>query len=241
MSVLHFHGTPITPRSALHALAGCCFCVSFADPRDVEVCHEIGQAVMLDNGAFSAWRQGTPIRDWSAYYAWCERWLAHWTTWAVIPDVINGSEADNDALIDAWPHGDRGAPVWHVHERLARLDRLVRRWPLVCLGSSGAYADPGSRPWCARMAEAMEVACDASGRARTRLHLLRGLQYASGPYPLYSADSTSVARNHAGSRTRGEPSKDPARMAAAVDARQPPARWQRQPRQLTLAEAASAA
>jgi hypothetical protein len=28
--------------------------------RDVEVCHEIGQSVMLDNGAFSFWRSATP-------------------------------------------------------------------------------------------------------------------------------------------------------------------------------------
>lgn len=238
MSVLHFHGTPITPRDALHALAGRCYCVSFAAPRDVEVCHEIGQAVMLDNGAFSAWRGGAPIEDWSDYYAWCERWLAHWTTWAVIPDVIDGDEAANDALLDAWPHGDRGAPVWHLHESLERLDRLVARWPLVCIGSSGAFADLGTPRWHARMAQAMDVACDASGRPRTRLHMLRGLQFSSGPYPFYSADSTNVARNHSGNPSRAEPSKDAARMAAAIDARQPPALWRRPPAQLSLAEAA---
>lgn len=224
--MLHFHGTPITPRSALHALAGRCFCVSFAAPRDVAVCHDIGQSVMLDNGAYSAWRQGTPVRDWIAYYRWCERWLEHWTTWAVIPDVIDGDEAANDALVEQWPHGDRGAPVWHLHESLARLTRLVERWPLVCLGSSGDYAVVGTHAWAARMAQAMDAACDVDGRPRTRLHLLRGLRYAAGPYPLHSADSTNVARNHSGNPSRCEPSKDPERMAARIDARQPPARWE---------------
>lgn len=50
---LHYHGTPITPRKVLEQLAGACFCVSFAEPRDVERVHQIGQSVMLDNGAFS--------------------------------------------------------------------------------------------------------------------------------------------------------------------------------------------
>ena len=29
---LHFHGTPITPRSVLMDLRGKCFCVSYAAP-----------------------------------------------------------------------------------------------------------------------------------------------------------------------------------------------------------------
>ena len=58
--MLHFHGTPISPRAELLTLAGRCFCVSYAAPQDVEVCHDIGQSVMLDNGAFSFWRTGKP-------------------------------------------------------------------------------------------------------------------------------------------------------------------------------------
>jgi hypothetical protein len=50
--MIHYHGTPITPRSVLFELAGRCFCVPYSDPRDVAICHEIGQSVMIDNGAF---------------------------------------------------------------------------------------------------------------------------------------------------------------------------------------------
>jgi hypothetical protein len=36
---------------------------------------------------------------------------------AVVPDVIDGTEADNDALLTEWPLGwFFGAPVWHMHE-----------------------------------------------------------------------------------------------------------------------------
>jgi hypothetical protein len=90
-------GRDALPRHAHHAplraagARGPVFCVSYADPRDVEVCHEIGESVMLDNGAFTFWRKGGAV-DWDGYYDWCGRWLEHWTTWAVIPDVIDGTE-----------------------------------------------------------------------------------------------------------------------------------------------------
>ena len=48
--MIHYFGTPITPRSSLMQLAGRSFCVSFAAPSDVAVCHEIGESVTLDNG-----------------------------------------------------------------------------------------------------------------------------------------------------------------------------------------------
>jgi hypothetical protein len=224
---MHYHGTPITPRSVLHELAGRCFCVRYGEHRDVEICHEIGQSIMLDNGAFSFWRQDKPT-DWPGYYAWCSRWLEHWSTWAVIPDVIDGTEEENDALIREWPFGDRGAPVFHLHESLSRLRGLVSDWPLVCIGSSGGYATLKSQAWTRRMAEAMDVACDSRGVPFTRLHMLRGLDFAGGPYPFYSADSTNVARNHAGTNG-GRPRKSALRMASECDALQTPARWHRVP------------
>jgi hypothetical protein len=230
---MHYHGTPITPRAKLLELAGRCFCVRYGEHRDVEVCHEIGQSVMLDNGAFPAWTQGKAT-DWPGYYAWCERWLEHWTTWAVIPDVIDGDEAANDRLLDVWPFGHRGAPVWHMHESLARLAGLVNAWPLVCIGSSGEYAALGSSRWERRMAQAMHAACDPRGVPYTRLHMLRGLNYAGGPYPFCSADSTNVARNHAGTND-GRARKSALRMASEIDARQCPARWHSQPQQEELA------
>lgn len=234
---MHYHGTPITPRSVLLQLAGRSFCVSFAAPADVEVCHEIGQSVMLDNGAFSMWRKGKPT-DWPGYYEWCSRWLDYWTTWAVIPDVIDGDEDANDALIEAWPFGCRGAPVWHMHESLDRLDRLVSDWPVVCLGSSGEYAELRTPRWHRRMEEAMDVACDSEGRPRTALHMLRGLALCGSDYPFASADSTNIARNHAGNHVESRARQDVKRMADEIDARQCPALWRRPHEQPKLLEVA---
>ena len=174
--MIHYHGTPITPRTVLHSLAGRCFCVSHASPTDAKCCHEIGQSVMLDNGAFSAWRSGRSV-DWNGYYEWCAKWLDYRTTWAVIPDVIDGDGPDNDALLAQWPHGTRGAPVWHMHEPIRRLRRLAEIWPRICIGSSGEYATVGDARWHGRMVLAMNELC-GDGPAQVWLHMLRGMSLA---------------------------------------------------------------
>lgn len=214
---IHYHGTPITPTSVLHQLAGRHFCVSFAAPSQVKVCHEIGQSVMLDNGAFSLWRAGKPT-DWPGYYDWCAPWLDYRTTWAVIPDVIEGDEAANDALIAQWPFGDRGAPVWHLHESIGRFARLCETWPRVCIGSSGEFAHVGDEKWRRRMEDALNVVC-RNGPAPTWLHMLRGLKLAKAKYPFASVDSTDVGRNH------NRPNNCAGIMAAAWDSHNCPARW----------------
>lgn len=228
-TVIKYHGTPITPRTVLHDLAGKNFCVSFAAPGDVAWCDEHAQMLMLDNGAFSFWRQGV-LTDWPGYYRWCERWLERNTTWAVIPDVIDGSVEENDRLVAEWPFGVRGAPVWHLHEPFDRLLGLCDGWPLVCVGSSGRYAEVGSPSWHARVGGAFDLLV---GR-EARLHMLRGLMFADGPYPFFSADSTNVARNHAG--TNGSRARQsPRRMADDIDGRNPARRWVPTFEQLNLA------
>ena len=232
---LHFHGTPITPRAVLLDLRGKCFCVSYAAPADVTVCHDIGQSVMLDNGAFSLWRAGKPT-DWPGYYAWAERWLDYQTSWAVVPDVIAGDEAANDELIRQWPHGRRqAAPVWHLHEQISRLCRLAETWPRVCLGSSGSYAVVGDARWHDRMTDAMNQLC-GNGPAPVWLHMLRGMALSGSIYPFASVDSTDVARNHK------RPHNNAKAMAERWDALQCRGRgrwrWQPRPVQTELIKAA---
>lgn len=214
---LHFHGTPVNPGHRLGELAGHCFCVSHYDPRQVEHCHRIGQSVLLDNGAFSAWKSGNPT-DWPAYYAWCDRWLDFPTTWAVIPDVIDGTVDEQNALIDQWPFEDRGAPVWHLHEPIDRLLELIDGFPRVCFGSSGAFATPLSTDWCRRVDGAWN---EISRRyARTPwVHMLRGMQLCRREWPFASLDSTDIARNH------NRPQNTPTEMARRWDREQCPPTW----------------
>ena len=162
---------------------------------------ECCQSFMLDNGAFTAWKQGQPIADWSEYYQWAIHCSHHpGFDFAVIPDVIDGSEKDNDDLIAQWRsvvyHADIGAPVWHMHESLDRLNNLCRNWRCICLGSSGEYATLQTDRWWERMSEAMSIVCDKQGRPKVKLHGLRMLDPAVfSVLPLSSADSTNAVRN----------------------------------------------
>ncbi len=199
---VHYHGTPITPRSVLQSLAGNCFCVSYARPDDVKECHRIGQGVMLDNGAYSFWRANgaASADDWDACYAWVSPWLEFHTTWAVIPDVIGGTESENDHLLSKWfvrmGSYRQAAPVWHLDESMDRLQRLVNGFSRVCFGSSGEYSTIGSTNWNNRMNEAFNVICAGSGRPPTPIHMLRGMSLAGSIYPFASLDSTDVAQSH---------------------------------------------
>lgn len=225
--MMHYHGTPISPVETLYELAGRCFCVSHIRPDDVRRCHEIGQSVMLDNGAFSKWKRGADT-DWPSYYAWCEKWLAYPTTWAVIPDVIDAPSQEQDALLNEWPHGDRGAPVWHMDEPIYRLLRLCDEWPRVCIGSTAEYAKVLSPAWCRRMDEAWnEVA--ARHRRLPWLHMLRGMQLSGMHWPFASVDSTDIAQNHHLTHRSAR------KMADRWDAMQTPAEWHPRLQQMDLA------
>lgn len=222
--MIHYHGTPITPRATLLTLAGRSFCVPFSDRRDLAAAMQIGQSVMLDNGAFSAWTRGyTP--DWLAYYEWAAPHLSP-VHWAVVPDVIDGDEADNLALAAQWPHCREWAGVvWHLHESLEHLARLADGWPRVCFGSSGQFRDPASGAWHRRIDAAWNM-LERTGR-RPWVHMLRAAQQASeGQWPFASCDSTNVARNHAGASA--------ADMAATIDARNAPVRWSLRAEQMEL-------
>jgi len=225
-SVIHYHGTPITPITAFYELAGRHFCVSFASPGDLARAHQCGQSVMLDNGAFSQFRTGKPT-NWPAYYAWCDPWLDTPTTWAVIPDRIDGDEATQDALLLEWPHGKKGAPVWHMHESIDRLLRLVDEWPRVCFGSSGAYWQVLSERWEARADEAWNAIAKRHRRT-PNIHMLRGMQLSGKRWPFSSVDSTDVARNWHVKRNARE-------MADRWDVSQCPSRFELRPEQETLA------
>ena len=197
--MIHYHGLPITPATvAVEAVNGGHAFVSHRHAQQLGIAMSFAQSFALDNGAFSAWRAGAPVTDWGVFYEWVNSLRKHpGFDWAVIPDVIDGDEAANDALLDQWPHGPVvGVPVWHMHESLTRLRRLARDYPRVCLGSSGAFSTVGTALWWDRMHEAMSAICDEDGLPACKLHGLRMLNPAVfSRLPLASADSTNIGRN----------------------------------------------
>lgn len=196
---LVYHGTPLTPRAALLAMEGRSFCVSFFRPDSVADVETIAPFIMYDNGAFSFWMQAmrggqewAPERDWTTYYEWLEARLFLPGRWAVIPDSPGAPSQLNDGLLNDWPFGQRGAPLWHMDGPIDRLARLCERYDRVCLGWIG---DPKREPvGCDAYRRRMDEVAALIGNRWPVLHMMRGVAVA-GDYPFVSADSTSLAQN----------------------------------------------
>lgn len=219
--MIHYHGTPITPREQLERMAGRHFCVSYAHTQDLRRCLQIGQSVMFDNGAFTFWRQGGELNV-EAYYAWLAPILSP-PHWAIVPDRIDGTLEDQQALLSTWPRESFGyancAPVFHLHMPFAHLGFLTDAYSKVCLGSSGEFAEIGTDGWCRRMDEIFNF-LERRGRLPW-IHGLRMLGQAAGRWPLSSADSTNVAQNWKRETGCAEC------MAGPIDGVQPAAKWRK--------------
>ena len=94
---------------------------------------------------------------------------------------------------------------------------LVDEWGRVCLGSTGEYWQIGTPKWSGRMDEVFNV---LSRRGRMPwVHGLRMLSQAVGPWPLASADSVNVGRNHKDGVVCADC------MAMRIDSVNPPTLW----------------
>lgn len=201
--MIHYHGIPFSGGTSTHfALQGKHAFVSFAHSREMELAAELCQSFALDNGAFSAWKSGTPF-DLEGYADWISDWYRHpGLDFYVIPDVIDGDENDNTKMRAKWFNSvDRevwakGYPVWHMHEPIEYLKTLICGFPGICIGSSGQFSEVGTSRWWERMSEAMSALTDDQGRPFKPIHGLRMLDPTIFSHlPLASADSTNVGRN----------------------------------------------
>lgn len=172
--------------------------ISFARPEQIELAAELSQSFALDCGSYAAWNSGEPISNWTPYYDWCFEWIRHpGCDFVIIPDVIDGTEAENDALIALCPLPSFSAvPVWHLHESLPRLARLVAAWPRIAIGSSGQFERTKTPQWYDRIDDAMSILCDSDGRPLRKIHGLRLLDAELIKIlPVSSGDACTVGFN----------------------------------------------
>jgi hypothetical protein len=220
---IHYHGTPLTPRSELLKLAGKCFCVPFSDARDADTCVAIGQSVMFDNGKFGAHTRGEVI-DIAKLYGWLDRLLRH-PHWAVVEDQIDGTVDEQRAMTRRWPFPrEMSAPVWHMALPIDYLLELSENWPRICFGSTKQFWQVGSEVWSRRADEAFN-ALARRHRHMPWIHMLRGMALSGDRWPFASVDSVNVARNFK------DDDLDPERMARRLDAVQCNGVWTIQPTQ----------
>ena len=205
--MIKYHGTPITPVSIFKdCMKNRNVLISWANQQDLKNAIGYCNKIMLDNGAFTLWTKNK-IVDWEKYYTWVNRnyeKIAHY----IIPDVIDGTEEENDSLIKdffkkvRFGYGyhhlyKKAIPVWHLNESLDRLQRLMECFNYIAFGSSGEYSQIGTEKWHKKMNEAMKIVCDNNGRPKIKIHMLRCLNpKVFTKYPFYSGDSTNLARNH---------------------------------------------
>ena len=202
--MIHYHGTPIggSGVDAARFLAGRHGLVPFFHQNHMGIVAEVCQSFVLDNSAYTIWRQGGTL-DVAKYAAWVEEWMHHpGFDFAIMPDVIEGSEEDNRKMraeyftVSSAAFG-ASSPVWHMYESLEELRYLCGAHRVVSIGSSGEWPTPGTARWWTRMGEAMDCICDSDGRPPCKLHGLRMLSPEVFRHlPLSSADSVNAARNN---------------------------------------------
>lgn len=212
MSV-HWHGGPIwgdritLSEDLIKALyRNGCALVSYARTDQIKKIAAIDCKLVLDNGAFSTWRKaagddcqpGTEWwqKHWAAYYDFVGGWFSR-IEWFIIPDVIEGTEEENDELIEqvpAWLQ-DKAVPVWHSDESIERLLRLSQRFPRVAIGCCGPHRVIRTKAWHKRMDEVFRELY-VNRQLSVKIHGLRMLDVrVLSRYPFASADSTNVAVN----------------------------------------------
>jgi|TARA_R100001463_G_scaffold33280_1_gene74020 hypothetical protein len=225
--MIHYHGTPITPKLELFKLAGRNFCVSYSDPRNAEWCFRNAQSVMWDNGAFSSYTKGKKF-NYKNYISWVDQYL-YPPHWAVIPDIIGGEVKDQKQLLKEWPHSkDLSAPVWHMNLSIDWLLEISDNYPRFCFGSSGQYWKVRSETWVKRCDEAWNALTKQGNRSW--VHMMRGLSLCGDVWPFASADSTNVARNF---KNKGR-EVCPEKMIKRIDSVQSYKKWDIQEKQLDL-------
>lgn len=205
--MIKYYGTPITPNRIFDEIfeddRNCL--IPFPSPQNLKRALEKCNKIMIDNGAFTLWRKGGEI-EWDKYYLWLSKFIKDVEVF-FIPDVIDGTEEENDELIQDFMDRckydlsvdflNKGVPIWHVNENLLRLELLIRKYDYIAIGSAGEYQTLGTDIWHKRMNDVMKIVCDKEGYPKVKIHMLRCLN----PdiflhYPFYSGDSTGLAQNH---------------------------------------------
>lgn len=197
--MIKYHGTPIggTKWDALKFLDGRHALISFAHPNQVAEVLECCESFCLDNGAFTIWKSTGGKIDIPKYLEWVTKLSKHPSfDFCLIPDVIMGTEKENDEMISQWNNEIYSVPVYHLGESIDRFLKLADKYDMVAFGSTDKWSRNGSKEWWKNMADFMDVVTDSEGNLPCKVHGLRMLDINIFQYlPLHSGDSTNAAVN----------------------------------------------
>lgn len=235
--MIKYHGTPVggTRRDAMLFLQGRNGLISFATQGHIPEVLEQCDSFCLDNGAFSIWKRGEGQIDLQKYNEWVDSLATHPAfDFCIIPDVIGGTNKENDKMLELWDSLHESIPVYHLGGDPQRFLELAKSYRKVAFGSTDKWPRNGSRKWWAYMADFMDEVTDEHGRLPCKVHGLRMLDPKLFQYlPLHSADSTNAVVNGGLAMKKGvypsmERWQGSERIARRVEAHQGAAVWDRQ-------------
>lgn len=207
----HYHGGPIwgDKEISYHELMPALWrnggaLISYAYPQQLKNVVNIPCKLVLDCGAYTTWnsdKRKHASRNWEEHWqGYYDKMVAPWFSrieWFLIPDVIEGTEEENDRLLQTVPGWlkSKAVPVWHSDESLERFIRLCEEYPRVAIGCCGPHRRIRSAAWLARMQEVF-TAIYIDRDLPVKIHGLRMLDgRVLSMFPFDSADSSSVATN----------------------------------------------
>lgn len=210
--MIHLHGSPFSGSkndpevdelcAHLYGTGQVGGLVSFMGKSQTELVIKNGKYVWFDNGAFSLWKRLKKLgtlegfdwdKHWTKFYMWL---LKHYSQIDkfLIPDVIEGSEEENDRLINSVPamFKDKAVPVWHTVESIERFVRLCEEFDTVAIGACGQHQTIMSDACIARLGHAFDEIYHYRN-INVKIHGLRMTDNrVVDKFPFYSCDSTSV-------------------------------------------------
>lgn len=197
--MIKYHGTPVggDKMDAIKFLKGRHALVSFACQIQVAEVLDCCESFCLDNGAFTIWKAGKGKIEVDKYLEWVNSVATHPSfDFCIIPDIIGGSEKENNDLLLTWECKHESIPVYHLGESIDRFFMLADKYKKVAFGSTDKWPRNGSKEWWGCMAAFMDAVTDSDGTLPVKVHGLRMLDTKLFQYlPLHSGDSTNAGVN----------------------------------------------
>lgn len=218
--MIHIHGSPFSGSkhdpevdelcAHLYGTGEAGGLVSFMGKVQTDLVIKHGIITVFDNGAFSLWKRLKKLgtldgfdwdKHWTKFYLWLFMYYSK-IEWFLIPDVIEGSEEENDRLVNSVPSmfKDKAVPVWHTVESIDRFVRLCDEFDIVAIGACGQHQTIMSDACISRLGHAF----DEIYRYRDISVKIHGLRMTDNrvvaKFPFHSCDSTSVVTREKMSR-----------------------------------------
>lgn len=201
--MIHYHGGPCpgTRDDNVKFFKGrdCLLSYAYKDAGDEQLLFEVCRTFILDNGAFTVWRNGGKL-DIDGFYSWVDGYRKHPRfEWFLIPDVIGGTESENDRLVasckTSFDLKHQCCPVFHLGERLERFNFFHELgYRRVALGSANGI-DLKSTAFWNEMRKIFHY-LDKELDMPFKVHGLRMLDpEIVSSFPFSSGDSSTASRN----------------------------------------------